>query len=267
MSLWFISIFERAALSCLPCRGPRMRTHLGGVVSSPAWVCPSQRPSVALPRLLYVWTSVECSKARPQTSRSTSWGWQGSAQTSCEQSGAFLHSSPCSCPNSPTKLCLGTSTFRWNSHPAQNWQSWKMYFSFFHNHMTVSDTFCFFPRCFNAFLSLLSVPKPSRCWVTSPKVPLDPYLKWKTRPDKRHMLSKSVCYVKTQSSLLLPQLSNLYHLSGYTQSWDFKARSLGAVKRRGYYPGWYAERAFQTHNTKRFMTHSSCNFQCLTYIK
>lgn len=68
----------------------------------------------------------------------------------------------------------------------------------------------FFPRCFNTFLCLLSVPKPSRCWVTSPKVPLDPYWKWKTRPNKRHMLSKSVFYDKTQSSLLSLQLSNLY---------------------------------------------------------
>lgn len=52
----------------------------------------------------------------------------------------------------------------------------------------------------------VAVPKPSRCWVTSPKVHLDPYWKWKTRPNKRPMLSKSVCpmsYSKTQLSLLL----------------------------------------------------------------
>lgn len=139
--LWLFSTF---ALSCLPFRGLRMRTHPGGVVSSPAWVCPSPRPSVALPRLLCVWTGVECSRARPQTSLSTSWGWQGSAQTSWGQSGASLHSSPCSCLNSPTKLCLGMSTFRWNAHPAQQWETWKMSFSFFHNQKTVSDTFLFF---------------------------------------------------------------------------------------------------------------------------
>lgn len=32
----------------------------------------------------------------------------------------------------------------------------------------------------------------TRCWVTSPKVHLDPYWKWKTRPNRKHTLSKWV---------------------------------------------------------------------------
>lgn len=116
----FRSLFKHSALPCPSYRGLRMRTHPGGVDSSPAWVCPFQRPSVVLPRPVCVWTSVECYKARPQTSLSTCWGWQGSAQTSWERNGAFLHLSPCSCPNSPTKLCLGTSTFRWTHLPLRD---------------------------------------------------------------------------------------------------------------------------------------------------
>lgn len=89
-----------------------MKTYLDGVASSPAWVYLSQQASVAWPHQACVWTSVVCSKARPQTSQSMSCGWQELAQTSWEQSGACLHSLPCSCLNSPTKLCLAMSTSR-----------------------------------------------------------------------------------------------------------------------------------------------------------
>ena len=111
---WLISALGCAALSCPP-RGRRPRAPLGGALSSPAWVCPSQQASVASALLLGVWTGGACSRARPRTSPSTCCGWQASAQTSWEQSGAFLRSSPSSCPNSPTKLCPDTSTFRWTS--------------------------------------------------------------------------------------------------------------------------------------------------------
>lgn len=103
-------------------------------------------------------------------------------------------------PEFPHKSVPGHEHFQVKLTSTQNWQTSKLYLAYFHTHV--------------------SVQKLSRCWVTSPKVHSGPYWKLKTRPDRKHMLSKSVfhlvLYYKTQSSLSLQQLSNLCHSTGCT---------------------------------------------------
>lgn len=177
-------------------------------------------------------------RTRPEVGR----GWPRQAESRVELSCIHRHVPTWIPPQSCARARALSGETHIHHKADRLWK--KIYhFSIFTCHILVW-VFIFYFLCFNTFLSRLSIPKTSRCWATSPKVPLDPYWKWKTRPNKRLMLSKSVFYDKTQSSLLSPQLSNLYHSSGYTKSWDFKARSFGAVKRRSYYPGWYSELAF-----------------------
>lgn len=97
-------------------KGRTMSTYLlDGVASSPTLGCLSQQACAAWPHLPFIWASIECSRARPLRSQTTSWGWRELVHTSWEQSGACQGLLPCSSLNSPTELCLAMNTFRWTS--------------------------------------------------------------------------------------------------------------------------------------------------------
>lgn len=170
-----------------------MSTYLlDGVASSQTLACLSQQACVALPRLPFIWASVECSRAKPPRSLTTSWGWQELAPTSWERSGACRGLLPCSSPNSPTELCLATNTFRWGSfwtpaphHASYDWTklSHVLLLLFFFKLDTIPLYLC------------LHCSRLTRCWATSPKVHLDPSWKWRTRSNRRHMLLKWVLII------------------------------------------------------------------------